>query len=74
MTLYELVRRTLAERGGECHKGELLNAILMNPDAAQRLARGRGFNALLRNMKYSGFIEIDGQHVRRTARRVGRRR
>lgn len=42
-------------------------------DAARRLERSQGFSRLLDNMKHSGFIEFDGDIVRRTGRRIGRR-
>ena len=74
MTLYALVRSVLDENGGVCTRGQLLNAILHEPEAANRLAKSRGFGPLLTNIKHSGFIEIDGEIVRRTSRRVGRRR
>ena len=72
-TLYQLVRDALDSRGGACSREELLAAIEADPDATQRLRKGQGFSRLLRNMKHSGFITIDGPSVRRTARRVGRR-
>lgn len=74
MTLYEFVRRVLAEHGGSCHAGELLTEILADPEASRRLSASQGYKRLLDNIKQSGFIEFDGAIVRRTARRVGRRR
>ena len=74
MTLYQLIRETLDERGGSCLRTELLVAILADPLAAERLARSQGFTRLLQNMRNSGFIELDGELVKRTERRVGRRR
>ena len=73
MTLYQFVREELERRGGACSRGELLNAILANPDGAERLARSQGFPRMLQNMKHSAFIELEGQLVRRTNRKVGRR-
>lgn len=72
-SLYEFVRATLAVHGGTSTKQELLSAIQANSDMAQRLERSQGFARLLQNMKHSGFIELDGETVRRTGRRVGRR-
>lgn len=72
MTLYEIVRRLL-ETDGPCSRAELLAKLSANPEAAERLKRSRGFSALLLNMKHSGFIELDGEIVRRTGRNVGRR-
>lgn len=73
-SLYEFVRRTIAAHGGACTRTELLNAILADPAASARLERTKGFTAVLDNMKYSGFVVFDGDVVRRTARRYGRRR
>jgi hypothetical protein len=74
MTLYEFIRQTLEGRGGTCSRSELLNAILRDPEASQRLADNRqGFPRLLQNMRHSGFIELEGDLVRRTDRRVGYR-
>lgn len=72
-TLYGLIRQTLAAGGGRCSKGDLLSAILADPVAAQRLARSQGFARLLDNMRHDGFIEVEGQLVLRTRRKVGRR-
>ena len=72
-TLYEFVRQTLALRGGVCSRRELLAAIEADPLNSSRLARSRGFASLLQNMKHSGFVELQGDLVRRTKRRVGRR-
>ena len=74
MTLYEFVRKTLEASGGSCLRGELLNAIVRNDESARRLSQSKGFEALLNNMKHSGFIELHGEVVRRTKRRVGKRR
>ncbi|MES2326262.1 MAG: hypothetical protein V4499_02880 [Pseudomonadota bacterium] len=73
-SLYEFVRRALAERGGRCTRAELLAIIEEDPASARRLQQSQGFSRPLQNMKHSGFIELDGEIVRRTARRVGRRR
>lgn len=72
MTLYDFVRRTL-EAHGPSTRGDLLNAILADEEAAGELADGQGFTRLLDNMKHSGFISIDGEMVSRTNRKVGRR-
>ena len=73
-TLYEFVRSTLAARGGIISRGELLAVIQADPQAAERLERSQGYSRVLGNMKYSGFIELEGDLVRRTSRKVGRRR
>ena len=74
VTLYQLIRETLDEHGGSCLRAELLVAILANPHAAERLSCSQGFSRLLQNMRNSGFIELNGELVRRTKRRVRRRR
>lgn len=73
MSLYQLVRETLELHGGTCSRGELLSAIFADPAEAANLERSQGFARLLDNMKYSGFIELEGAIVRRTSRQVGRR-
>lgn len=73
MTLYEFVRRTLDTRSS-CTRDELLNIMMDDQEIAQRLADSQGFSRLLNNMKQSGFIELEGKLVRRTKRRVGKRR
>jgi iron complex outermembrane receptor protein len=61
MSLYAFIRQTLEEQGGTCSRSELLNAILRNPEASQRIADNRqGFPRLLQNMRHSGFIELSG--------------
>lgn len=73
-TLYQFVRDRLEAKGGTATRAELLAAIRGNPAARAKLEGSRGFSALLSNMKHSGFIELDGETVRRTRRPVGRRR
>lgn len=70
-SLYEFVRRTLADHQGVCTRTQILEAILADPRASERLQRSQGFAALLSNMKHSGFIQFDGELVRRTTRRYG---
>ena len=72
MTLYDFVRRTL-EAHGPISRGELLNVILADEEAARELAVGQGFTRLLDNMRHSGFISIEGEMVSRTRRKLGRR-
>ena len=72
-SLYEFVRAMLGDHGGTRTKDQLLSAIQADPDMAQRLERSQGFARLLQNMKHSGFIELHGDMVRRTERRLGRR-
>lgn len=73
-SLYQFVRETLEVHRGSCSREELLSAIERDRDAAAKLRESKGFARLLINMKHSGFVELDGSQVRRTARRVGRRR
>ena len=73
-SLYEFVRRTLAAHGGACTRAMLLEAIGAGPAASERLKRTKGFAALLGGLKSSGFVEFDGDLVRRTNRRYGSRR
>ena len=73
VSLYQFVRDQLAANGGRSTQDELLAAIRDNPTALAKLERSQGFGALLSNMKQSGFIDLDGEVVRRTKRRVGRR-
>ena len=73
VSLYQFVREQLALSGGTCTREQLLAVIKCNPAASEKLERSRGFDALLSNMKHSGFIELEGDVVRRTARRVGHR-
>jgi hypothetical protein len=73
MSIYQLVRDMLEAHGGACSPGQLLDAILADPAAAERLARSQGFTRVLDNMRHSGFIEVDGEIVRRTKRRPGHR-
>jgi hypothetical protein len=73
-SLYAFIRATLASHGGVCSRQELLASIEADPEMANRLARSQGFPRVLQNMKHSGYVELDGQLVRRTVRRVGRRR
>lgn len=73
-TLYQFVREQLEAQGGTATRSDLLGAIRDHPAALSKLEGSRGFDALLSNMKHSGFIELEGETVRRTGRRVGRRR
>lgn len=73
--MHEFIRRALADHGGVCSRVQLLLAISADPHASERLTRSkRGFIAILGNMKSSGFVEFDGDLVRRTSRRYGSRR
>ena len=71
--LYEFVRTYLREQAGSSTRSELLAAIEADATAAAKLQRSRGFTALLSNMKHSGFIEVRGELITATSRRLGRR-
>ena len=72
-SLYDFVREMLALRGGSCSRRELLAAIQAHPRAESLLERSQDYTCLLLNMKHSGFVELEGDLVRRTKRRVGQR-
>jgi len=74
VTLYQFVRELLEAHGGRCARDALLRLIEDNPAALAKLRQSQGFEALLSNMKHSGFIDLEGDMVHRTARLVGRRR
>lgn len=71
-TLYDFVRRFLAQHGGSCRRDDLLSAIQASPHLCQRLEAGQGYGALLRNMYYSGDILLDGDTVHASARTLRR--
>ena len=73
-SLYEFIRTTLEANGGICTRTALRDAIMADPAASERLKRSQGFAFILKNMKHSGFVAFDGELVRRTDRRYGRRR
>ncbi len=73
-SLYEFIRAYLREHGGSSTRSELLAAVKADSAAAAKLQRSRGFTALLSNMKHSGFIEVHGELITATGRRLGRRR
>lgn len=73
-SLYEFVRSYLRLHSGSCTRSQLLSAIEADDVASTKLRQSRSFNALLSNMKHSGFITLDGEMIRATARKLGRRR
>ena len=73
-SLFEFIRRQLAGHEGVRTRAQLLDAIRRDPQASERLGRTRGFSAVLGNMKSSGFVVLENDLVRATARHVGRRR
>lgn len=67
-SLSQFVRDYLCQRGGSASRRQLLKAIQANSKLAARLERGQGLPALLRNMRYSGFVVIEGETVRASRR------
>jgi len=72
-SLYEFVRSYLRDHAGACTRSQLRAAMDGDRDASARLRESRGFSALLSNMKHSGFIEVNGELITATSRRLGRR-
>ena len=75
-SLYDFVRHHLCAHGGTCLRQELLEALESDPAMNVRLAKSRGFSALITNMRHSGDIVIDDQTITatpRTVRRMGAR-
>lgn len=71
-TLSQFVRETLAARGGACTRAQLYDSILADGRFAERVEQRQGISGLLDYMRRSGFIEIEGELIRRTRRVVGR--
>lgn len=72
-SLHDFIRRVPGQYGGACTRDQILEAILTDPQAAPRLQYSKGLASILSNMKHSGFVVIEGQVVRRTARHYGRK-
>ena len=73
-SLAAFIRRTLSAHDGVCNRRQLLQCVLEDPEACQLLKHGSSFSSALLNMKYSGFLEFEGDLVRRTSRRYGHMR
>lgn len=71
-SLYDFVRRYLLAQDGCCSRDKLHSAILAEPVLKTRLEQGRGFRALLSNMRHSGDVVFDGDLVRASSRTVRR--
>ena len=71
-TISQFIREYLVRHGGACTREELLRAVRREPELAERLDRGQGFERLLQNMRYSGFVTIDGETVSASARTLRR--
>ena len=71
-SLYDFVRRYLIGHGGNCSREERLGALKADNSMKERLARTRGFSALLNNMRHSGDVTLIGNSITATARTVRR--
>lgn len=71
-SLYDFVRRYLIAHGGSCSREDLLAALQAHDSMKERLARSRGFSALLNNMRHSGDVTLIGNIVMATSRTVRR--
>lgn len=71
-TLTQLVRDILAGQGGVCTRSQLLHILEADPRVAPGLALAQALPRVLDYMKRSGFIEVEGELVRRRRREVGR--
>ena len=71
-SISQFIREYLVRHGGACTRDELLQAVRREPELAERLDRGQGFERLLQNMRYSGFVTISGTSVRASPRTVKR--
>lgn len=67
-SMYDFVRRYLMERGGNCSREELFAALQENAVMRERLARSKGFTALINNMHHSGDVDLHVDVVRATSR------
>ena len=67
-SMYDFVRRYLVAHGGSCSREELIAALQADPVMRERLARSKGFAALLNNMRHSGDVVLDEDSVKATSR------
>lgn len=67
-SMYDFVRRYLVEHGGSCTRHQLLAALQADRTMSERLAHSRGFTALLNNMRHSGDVVADGDHILASSR------
>lgn len=72
-SLSQFIRELLCQHGGVSSREDLLRAIQRKPKLAARLAQGQGLAALLRNMRHSGYVTIEGETVKATRRTIKRR-
>ena len=71
-TLYQFVREHLCSHGGECSRSELMTALMDDSAISARLTTSQGFQRLLWNMHYSGWIEAPGHRIRATPKTLRR--
>lgn len=71
--LCKSVRSFLQEHAGSSARSELLAALEADNHCRAKLHRSRGFTALLLNMNHSCFIEVRGELITATRRRLGSR-
>ena len=71
-SMYQFGRDELRRGGGNCSRGELLNALRADAVIAQRLAESQGFGPLLTNMRNSGEIKLIDNVVIATPRATRR--
>ena len=71
-SMYDFVRRYLVEHGGSCTRQVLLKAFEDDLAMKERLVHSRGFKALLHNMRHSGDLSLDGDHIGITPRALRR--
>lgn len=71
-SLSQFIREYLCRHGARCTRDELFRAIRAEPDLLARLERGQGLDRLLQNMRYSGFVSLDGETVTATTRTLRR--
>ena len=67
-TLFQFVREYLCRHGGAANRAELLNAMQTDPRIRSRLERSQGFDRVLANMRYSGWVELGDDTAKATAK------
>lgn len=67
-TLSQAIREHLCRRGGVSTRSAIEEDLKSDPVLAHRLREGQGLPRLLRNMSYSGFVNISGETVSATER------
>jgi hypothetical protein len=71
-SISQFVREYLVRHGGTCTRDELLQAIRREPALSARLDRSQGFDRVLQNMRYRGFVMISGDSVKASPRTIRR--